>query len=694
MMAEQVPLDETGQYAALRSGDRLVHVPVANVQAALDGGMTPADPDEYQREVALTKYKEETPALQQAGEAALTSVAEGGLALPALASNLIPGVDGQSGAKWLSMAASMLTGRDENEVADELRTIAEASPYIHFTGEAVGSLASGGGVGSLASKAVAVAKTGGKLAQALSAPAAKVAGITAENMAQSVALANNEAFQNNKELTGELATLAAIYGGAGPLAIYGAGAGARIAGRTLAKPIDRFRARGAQAAANDAYEAAVAQSAAKYQKDMGRAQRIYESDVAAEARAAMRGQKFASRSEKRAAFEAAKEEARSRVNFEQPPMPPRPQRIPVNEPVKLENLFKSRDEAVGALQGLANEAYRNAGKKADFFNAARRGVKGFATREARRAMGVDFVGQARRHMPFGKRFAVEAILSPMAGTLTGNLINHFGAKGLGLFYTGLAKGFRGIANSAAKGLLSGRSTSRLMTAGKLYNRAVTAGLTDEEYEQTVQSVNRLTSDQQDFADSLGETYGSHVETGVMPTIVMKNAAAAKYLKDAQPPTGPISPGMPQLGMMRPDKGKQEAYMRKVAAVQNPFILLGQLESGIVDRDTVDAVRTVYPSLFLDMMQEVQAELAQHEETLSRHQQLALDAFFGSHGAVFAASAPRSLAVLQQAHEATAVQHGDTSGNVKRDPGRSAGNPTLLQQYKTTSQKLEQSVYGQ
>lgn len=85
--------------------------------------------------------------------------------------------------------------------------------------------------------------------------------------------------------------------------------------------------------------------------------------------------------------------------------------------------------------------------------------------------------------------------------------------------------------------------------------------------------------------------------------------AMKYLQDTAPkPPPPIFPGGPNRPW-QPTDNELSKYSRRLSAVMNPTSILSELKTGTLSKESVDAVRTVYPKFFTSIQSEVQRRLA-------------------------------------------------------------------------------------
>jgi len=599
----------TGQWVPMAYAGEFREVPASKAAEAVAGGFRPLSKEEADQAETTARFRAEHSELEQGAAALASGVATGALGLPGL-------VMGKSGGELLTDLASV--GLEENqraETARELRAIHDSSNGLYFAGEVAGSLLGSGGSGAAARAGLAAAK-GSRLAAALGGTIPRAAGVTAENIGQSVAMANNDAFVSNRELTSETAMLAAMYGGFGPLAFKAAMTGGRITGGKLAGLLDDARGASGKPGA-----------------------------------------------------------------------------------VQLKKLFGAREEALETLGQLATDMEQKAMAARGLVEKIGTGAGAAGRKEFKRAIGMDYLGNMRGRVGAAKRIAYDAILGPIAGSFAGNAANKLGMKAAGMFFNASAAGFRGLAQRSAKALTRGPRVSPAGVVVDAMSRSMWRDRVNTVYENEIDGLKGELHDRQGFVDAIGANFGEFTNAGMIPALSKQYATGMKFLIDEMPPSVAQNPAMPQLGYIRPPLEQQEGFLRKLNAVRNPLVLLEQLEDGEVDQDTVRAVSSVYPTLYLDMVQEVTAAMASETTPLDRHRMQVLDTFLGGQGVAFVAQAPRYMAQLEEARQAVQVQHGDQQGNVSKQ-GRPTGSPTMSQQrkagtsYKTASQSSTENIYNQ
>jgi hypothetical protein len=726
------PSEET---VVLEYAGKLRNVPASQAEAAMRDGFRPVSQEEIEIYDAKKKYEAETSPVVQAAQAFGTGVAEGALSVPALVSNVLPGVENQSAGSWIAAGKAKLQGITQEEAERDLRIIAEASPGWTFAGDVAGSLAGSGGaigLGKVAGKQLI--KKGGKLADVLGSKGAQLTGITAENIVSSNAMANEEAFRHNQELTSEMMVAATIFGGGAPLALKFTTQGVAAGGRKLAGKVDDFRmarheqklaahgraVEAVEAEADDIFSQQVGKQSAQYEKAYDKAAGAYEKTVSKEVekRAASLRRQSAAQGVKNPVIRT--DDIEAAVRKERPFVPPEhtgpsPTRpvvdpmAPPEAPVLFQRLFGGKNEATGALEQMALRAEKSA-QSADktFQRHLSNSVSRQARREAREHMGLgsirDYTYGARGIR--GRVMAFDTLVAPMVGTVATKLVEQYGPRASGMFFNGLAASMRTVAKaSAAMGSRGTKGISPLQAIVGVGNRAVWRQKVSDLFDRVDQQVAEQSANTEAMIQGLAETYGEYadVNQNVMPAVASQYARMLEYANAERPRSVPMYPGAPQLGMIRPPLDKQESYVRKMLAVQNPMLLLQELQNGDVTRDTVEAVSAVYPTLYSNMVLEVMTAISERTEALSRQEEAVLSTFLSRSGVPFGSQTPSlmaRMATVYQQQSQPQVEHRGGGGGAEqgrpgpaRKPGAQAGSPSLAQSMKTGSQRSTDSIYN-
>ena len=129
---------------------------------------------------------------------------------------------------------------------------------------------------------------------------------------------------------------------------------------------------------------------------------------------------------------------------------------------------------------------------------------------------------------------------------------------------------------------------------------------------------------------------------------MKAVQAAQYLYDKAPkdPVG-ASSLMPHIRKYQPSDAEISKWERYVTAVDHPMSVMKDLKAGLLTREGVDAVKTVYPKLYSEMTSSLVDELSDLKENLPYQKRLQLATFFGN--SMDASTAPDFVSYMQAIH---------------------------------------------
>lgn len=135
---------------------------------------------------------------------------------------------------------------------------------------------------------------------------------------------------------------------------------------------------------------------------------------------------------------------------------------------------------------------------------------------------------------------------------------------------------------------------------------------------------------------------------VASSLSVKATQAAQFLYDKAPkdPVG-ASGIFPHLRKYQPSDAEISKWERYVTAVDNPLSILKDLRGGMLTREGVEAVQTVYPKIYSEMAQAMVEELSGLKETLPYQKRLQLATFFGN--PTDASGAPDFIAYMQGLH---------------------------------------------
>lgn len=365
-------------------------------------------------------------------------------------------------------------------------------------------------------------------------------------------------------------------------------------------------------------------------------------------------------------------------------------------PAKFSDLFSANRAAKwGALSDLAEEAAAGAGAADKAFGVMAQKVAAGVGKQATKGGGLG--GASALIGGFGLAGGVRGIFGAMIGGAAGEAVRRFGPAAGGWAMRNMAETMRKVAADSAKRAVSG-ATKNVSARDVLGSLA--AGVTTQAYrgrlgfmfDTTRDAVISTTANEAEFIEQIGDAYGGF-PTEMVGAITKQQMRTLSYLQTELPPQPLLVPGMPQLGRKKIPIGEQEKYIRKMAAVQNPFLLMDELERGKVSKETVDAVRAVYPSFYLDLQTSILQELGSTPRALTKDQAIAMDRIIagatGKRGLVYGASNPGFQARLDLANQSKGSQGAQAaSGGQQSAPGKA---PSLAQDMRTGTQSAIESI---
>jgi hypothetical protein len=141
--------------------------------------------------------------------------------------------------------------------------------------------------------------------------------------------------------------------------------------------------------------------------------------------------------------------------------------------------------------------------------------------------------------------------------------------------------------------------------------------------------------------------------------------AARYLDS-------VSPKDPEYGMSvalkqpwQPSAADLDKFSRTKEALENPARVLKNMSQGYISSDQIDAIRAVYPAMYVDFQQRLSDRLMEWKKPLTYQQRLAFSPFLGP--AVLGVS-PQQVQILQELQQ-KATGNQPESGGMKPPDGR-------------------------
>lgn len=156
-----------------------------------------------------------------------------------------------------------------------------------------------------------------------------------------------------------------------------------------------------------------------------------------------------------------------------------------------------------------------------------------------------------------------------------------------------------------------------------------AGTPSEQAAAVAQKIASVTSDPQrlkDHVDALAKDYADDAPN-VASALRAQSTAAVRYLQSVAPPPPPFSPLGGKQKVAYSD-AQLRSFARKLEAVHDPWTVLARLENGTLTKDHVEALRTVYPSLYQEVVQRSIAHATQ-QSTMPYAAQLRLQQLTGA-----------------------------------------------------------------
>lgn len=257
--------------------------------------------------------------------------------------------------------------------------------------------------------------------------------------------------------------------------------------------------------------------------------------------------------------------------------------------------------------------------------------------------------------------AVGGIAGGLAGSVAGAAVNNFGRRfGPGLVVGGITQlQNRGILlteqamGAAARqldrvpsiverlaGPAAAQSVTRLRVAAAPIAETTptrvfaeylghSAGSASEQAAEVAQKIASVTSDPQrlkDHVDALAKDYADDAPN-VASALRAQSTAAVRYLQSVAPPPPPFSPLGGKQKVAYSD-AQLRSFARKLEAVHDPWTVLARLENGTLTKDHIEALRTVYPSLYQEVVQRSIAHATQ-QSTMPYAAQLRLQQLTGA-----------------------------------------------------------------
>lgn len=165
--------------------------------------------------------------------------------------------------------------------------------------------------------------------------------------------------------------------------------------------------------------------------------------------------------------------------------------------------------------------------------------------------------------------------------------------------------------------------------------------------------------------------------GVAAAASATTATALQFLQ-SKIPKNPHPEALPALERQwKPSGAELARWGRYVGAINNPLGVLNDLKSGSVSKESVEALRAVYPRLLQDIQTKAMEKLAGHGKPITYRQRQALSVLMGA--PTGGAGNPARMEVFQQAHHSAQKAKAAADSNRKMK---------LAEGMATSSQRIE------
>jgi len=209
----------------------------------------------------------------------------------------------------------------------------------------------------------------------------------------------------------------------------------------------------------------------------------------------------------------------------------------------------------------------------------------------------------------------------VAGLAAGYVKQHYGNY---IMYQTLGKaakvleGFDGRINNAVTEMLSSAPAKAAAKAAAVGSVGVWSRYLGEDKADPRKGLQALVTDlshAQANPDKVGEALSAlapdladHAPTN-FALMSSNTMAGIQYLMEAAPkPPPPLFPGGP-IPPWSPSDNEMSKYSRKVHAIFSPMSILDEVKTGTLTRESVDAVKTVYPNLYQAIQTSLKTKLA-------------------------------------------------------------------------------------
>lgn len=192
----------------------------------------------------------------------------------------------------------------------------------------------------------------------------------------------------------------------------------------------------------------------------------------------------------------------------------------------------------------------------------------------------------------------------------------------------------------------------------------------EAYRRRLGELAELTTSPETVMARMQENLGQldHAAPSTATHLQITAMRAVSFLYDKAPKDPLASQNInPAHSKWRPSDTELATFERYLQAAQHPLSVLEDMQHGTTTPEAVEAVKTVYPALYSQIMQTLAPQLVETAKDLPLQARLQLATVFGV--SVDALTSPALYSTLQQIHQAAAVPAGpakpSTSGKNER-----------------------------
>jgi hypothetical protein len=231
-------------------------------------------------------------------------------------------------------------------------------------------------------------------------------------------------------------------------------------------------------------------------------------------------------------------------------------------------------------------------------------------------------------------------------------------------------------DKATKAFLTGKGPESVRAALDV----TVLNLNRDDHQPRLDALRQLSAQPELFVQNLQKSTEGLQKLDPMTNQAVANLAmqAVQFLQSK----APKPPAQEMFGKrpFRPSDAELARFNRYVQAVENPVVVLADLQKGILTKEQVEAIRVVYPGLYRVMVERITDHVSKHPEQLTYAQKLQLGTLLG---VPVTTSADRAyIAALQKSAQAAAASAAEPG------PGKAGPNNPQLKNFKVASNQTE------